>query len=135
MAKPVQHAPEAIDEIARRSLLFDFYGQLLTRRQQEVWELYTQENLSLGEIAEEFGISRQSVHDAVRNAQRALEGYEEKLGLVQRFLRTEAAIGQIDTKILGLIQALEAGKTGQLTTASLIRQLQTIKSIIDKLEE
>ena len=68
------------DDVTRQSLLYDFYGELLTQRQKEVMELYNEENLSLAEIAEEFGISRQGVHDALHKAQKALEEYERKLG-------------------------------------------------------
>ena len=50
-----------IESIAENSLLYDFYGQLLSKRQQEVMALYHEENYSLSEIAEEFGISRQAV--------------------------------------------------------------------------
>lgn len=120
-----------IDDITKQSLLYDFYGELLTKRQREVMELYHGENLSLAEIAEEFGISRQAVHDALRNGQKALDGYEEKLGLVQRFLRTENAIEKIDHQILELIEKVQQG--GENT--DLIRQLRQIKSIIDQLEE
>ena len=70
------------DNIAHVNLLFDFYGKLLTKRQREVMELYYEENLTLAEIADEFEISRQGVHDALKNAEKALKGYEEKLGLV-----------------------------------------------------
>jgi predicted DNA-binding protein YlxM (UPF0122 family) len=55
-----------IDEITQASLLYDFYGQLLSRRQKEVMELYHEENLTLSEIASEFDISRQGVHDALK---------------------------------------------------------------------
>ena len=120
-----------IDDITKQSLLYDFYGELLTKRQREVMELYHGENLSLAEIAEEFEISRQAVHDALRNGQKALDGYEEKLGLVQRFLRTENAIEKIDHQILELIEKVQQG--GENT--DLIRQLRQIKSIIDQLEE
>ena len=120
-----------IDDITKQSLLYDFYGELLTKRQREVMELYHGENLSLAEIAEEFGISRQAVHDALRNGQKALDGYEEKLGLVQRFLRTENAIEKIDHQILELIEKVQQGGEN----ADLIRQLRQIKSIIDQLEE
>ena len=65
------------DAVTKQSLLYDFYGQLLTKRQREVMELYNEENLSLGEIAEEFGISRQGVHDALHKAQKALAGANE----------------------------------------------------------
>ena len=126
-----------IDEITRQSLLYDFYGQLLTKRQQQVMELYHGENLSLAEIAEEFGISRQGVHDALRSARKALDGYEEKLGLVGRFLKTETAVQEIDGQILTMIEQLQAGapQTGGPDTEELIRRLKKVKSIIDRLEE
>ncbi len=119
-----------IEEIARQSLLYDFYGQLLTPRQRQIMELYVQENLSLGEIAEELEISRQGVHDALRNGQRSLEKYEEKLALVGRFLRTASAIESIDERILDLIRRLKEEDHREL-----IGELQEIKSIIDGLEE
>ena len=87
------------DDITRQSLLYDFYGELLTERQKEVMELYNEENLSLAEIAEEFGISRQGVHDALHKAQKALEEYELKLGLVERFSATREAINRISDEI------------------------------------
>ena len=132
-----------IDEITKQSLLYDFYGQLLTKRQQQVMELYHGENLSLAEIAEEFGISRQGVHDALRSARKALDGYEEKLGLVGRFLKTETAVQEIDGQILTMIEQLQAGapeqagapQSGGPDTEELIRRLKKVKSIIDRLEE
>lgn len=131
------HSEWNIDEITRQSLLYDFYGELLTKRQREVMELYHGENLSLAEIAEEFGISRQGVHDALRSARKALDGYEAKLGLVQRFLRTEQAVGEIDEEIEAAIEALQEGgsQTAGRSTADLIRRLQKIREIIDQLEE
>ncbi len=122
----------SINDIARQSLLYDYYGQLLTPRQQTVYELYTQENLSLSEVAEELEISRQAVHDALRSARRSLEGYEDKLGLVSRFLRTEKAVGEIDEQIGTMIELLQDGAPAP---EELIRQLEEIRSIIDGLEE
>ena len=81
-----------IDEITQASLLYDFYGQLLSKRQKEVMELYHEENLSLSEIAAEFDISRQGVHDALKNAEKSLKSYEEKLGLVAKFQKSSEAV-------------------------------------------
>lgn len=120
-----------IEDITKQSLLYDFYGQLLTKRQQQVYELYHGENLSLAEIAEELGISRQGVHDALKSAGKALNGYEEKLGLVQRFLRTDAAIEQIDREILIILDEITQMKDSE----ALSRRLKRVKSIIDRLEE
>ncbi len=100
------------DDITRQSLLYDFYGELLTERQKEVMELYNEENLSLAEIAEEFGISRQGVHDALHKAQKALEEYERKLGLVERFSATSEAISKISSQIDKTITMAAAETSG-----------------------
>lgn len=117
-----------IDKIAEVSLLYDFYGQLLTKRQQDVMQLYHEENLSLSEIAQEFAISRQGVHDAVKNAEKSLHEYEEKLGLVKKFAKTKEMILQIDQKLDHII---EENKNNQ----ELNDKLQDIKEIIDQLDE
>ena len=67
--------------------LFDFYGPLLTKRQQALLALYCEEDYSLSEIAAREGISRQGVHDAVRKGARQLESYEQLLGLAERYRR------------------------------------------------
>lgn len=79
----------------RRSLLYDFYGELLTDRQKKVYQEAVFDDLSLTEIAEEEGISRQGVHDMIRRCDKALQGYEDKLGLVDRFARTRKLVGEI----------------------------------------
>ena len=85
-----------MDEIVMRALLYDFYGELLTANQKEIYEQFMLEDLSLGEIAEERGISRQGVHDTIRRCEKTLEGYEEKLHLVERFLAVKDKVKQID---------------------------------------
>ena len=122
-----------IDEITQASLLYDFYGQLLSKRQSEVMELYHEENLSLAEIAAEFGISRQGVHDALKNAERALSEYEAKLGLVAKFRRSSDAVRQIDSMIDSTIELLERGGAGSAEKAA--EDLKKVKHIIDELEE
>ena len=66
-------------------LLLDFYGSLLSDRQREVISLYYEEDLSLAEIAESEGITRQGVRDAIKKAEIILTETEEKLGLARRF--------------------------------------------------
>ena len=122
-----------IDDVIQTSLLYDFYGSLLTDRQREVMELYYGENLSLSEIAAEFSISRQGVHDALKNAVRALHEYEQKLGLVDKFQQSREAIGDIDERIEGLMEDVQ--KQEALVPAEVTAELQKIKDIIDKLEE
>ena len=67
-----------MERTLRMSLLFDFYGPLLTDRQQEVYQLYFHDDLSLGEIGEQLGVSRQAVYDILRRSAAIVEDYEEK---------------------------------------------------------
>ncbi|MGB9791669.1 MAG: YlxM family DNA-binding protein [Thermacetogeniaceae bacterium] len=73
-----------LDKAGRIVLLYDIYGNLLTPKQRDVIRLYYEEDLSLGEIAEELKISRQAVYDILKRSEQALERYEEKLGLLER---------------------------------------------------
>lgn len=84
-----------MNEIMRRALLYDFYGELLTKHQRDIYERHVLDDLSLGEIAQETGISRQGVHDLVRRCDRALDGYESKLGLVGRFVAVRSRVGSV----------------------------------------
>jgi len=76
-----------MDEFYEVSLLLDFYGQMITKRQYDILDLYYNSDYSLGEIAQELSISRQGVHDNIRRGKAALFSLEEKLGLVERFKR------------------------------------------------
>ena len=122
-----------IDEITQASLLYDFYGQLLSKRQKEVMELYHEENLSLSEIAAEFDISRQGVHDALKNAEKSLKSYEEKLGLVAKFQKSSEAVKEIDGIIDNVIGRLQ--ERHQACAAEAVNELKKVKLIIDKLED
>ena len=75
-----------MDEIYYHSLLFDFYGELLTEKQREIMKLYTQEDLSLGEIGELLHISRQGVSDAVHRSLSSMRQIENKLHMIERFI-------------------------------------------------
>ena len=125
------------DDITKQSLLYDFYGELLTERQREVLELYNEENLSLAEIAEEFGISRQGVHDALHKAQKALEEYERKLGLVERFSATSEAISKISSQIdktITMAAAETSGAASGKSKTAVANELRQIRSEIEQLE-
>ncbi len=91
----------------RMAMLYDFYGDLLTSRQKEFYDLYYNDDLSLAEIAENYGITRQGVRDIIVRAERSLEDIEEKTGLIQRYHRTRAAtkiIRQVCTQLQELNQ-------------------------------
>ena len=115
-----------VDEIAKASLLYDFYGALLTEKQRQVMALYHEENLSLSEIAGEFNISRQAVHDTLKKAELALEDYENKLNLIDKLVKTEEAINKIDIEIEKIAAETKDSQT--------VERLGKIKSIIDSLE-
>ena len=78
-----------MEKIARQAYLYDFYGELLTEHQKTVYEDAVLNDMSLSEIAEELGISRQGVHDLIKRCDKILNGYEEKLHLVERFFETK----------------------------------------------
>ncbi|MCI8719542.1 MAG: DNA-binding protein [Oscillospiraceae bacterium] len=81
----------------RMTMLFDFYGELLTERQREFFDLYYNEDLSLTEIAENSGISRQGVRDVIVRAEGAMQEVEDKTGLIRRFLQMQEHIAAIET--------------------------------------
>ena len=85
-----------MDEIFKQSLLYDFYGELLTEHQKEIYEQFIVDDLSLSEIAKDAGISRQGVHDLIKRCNKILEEYEEKVHLVERFLSVKEKVHQID---------------------------------------
>lgn len=86
---------QGVSERIELSLLYDFYGALLKENQQRIFEAYIVEDYSASEIAAEMGISRQGVHDAIKRAARQLRGYEQKLGLLERFEQQKAAVAEI----------------------------------------
>lgn len=86
-----------MEQKVAQAYLYDFYGELLKDRQRKIYEDFIFNDLSLGEIAQEEGISRQGVYDMVRRCTKALEGYEEKLHLVEKFLHTKERVAQIQT--------------------------------------
>ncbi len=86
-----------MDEVLKQSLLYDFYGELLTEHQRNVYEEVVQNDLSYSEAAEAFGVSRQGIHELVKRCNRMLEGYESKLHLVERFLRIRGSVQEIQT--------------------------------------
>lgn len=93
-----------MEKIYEQTMLFDFYGELLTEHQRSVYIDAVYNDLSLGEIAEERGISRQGVHDLIRRCDKILKGYESKLHLVERFTRARETVREI--------QKLSAPETG-----------------------
>ena len=103
-----------MEEILKHALLYDFYGELLTTHQKQVYEDVVLNDYSLSEEADNLNISRQGVHDMVRRCNRLLNGYEEKLHLVEKFLSLrkkaerikELAAGQGDSSVMKEIEEI-----------------------------
>ncbi|HOH89034.1 MAG: putative DNA-binding protein [Clostridia bacterium] len=115
------------DKLVQIALLFDFYGQLLTEKQIEIVDMYYNNDLSLGEISEQQGISRQGVYDTLKRAERTLYQYEEKLGLVDRFLKQK----QNMEKIIEMLEELT--KEGGYDSVKIKDKLNEIKEYIDNI--
>ena len=81
----------------RMTMLFDFYGELLTERQKEFYQLYYDEDLTLSEIAENYGISRQGVRDVIVRAEAYMTEIEDKTGLVKRFMQLTPHVEAIES--------------------------------------
>ena len=80
----------------RMTMLFDFYGEVLTERQKEFFDLYYNEDLSLAEIAENYGISRQGVRDVIVRAEAIMTELEDKTGLLKRFMQMKDKLSAIE---------------------------------------
>ncbi len=101
----------------RMAMLFDFYGEVLTERQQEFYDLYYNEDLSLGEIAENSGISRQGVRDVIVRGEATLTELEDKTGLIRRFMTVRSELAAVEIKVdevLKLSQQLDSPRLEQL---------------------
>lgn len=85
-----------MEKIYEQTLLYDFYGELLTEHQRQIYEEAVYNDMSLGEIAQVEGISRQGVHDLIRRCDKILMEYESRLHLVERFAKAKEKIREIE---------------------------------------
>ncbi len=104
-----------MEDRRRQSLLLDFYSELLTDKQLGCYDLHVNEDLSLSEIAEQLGVSRQGVWDNIRRAEKTLTEIEEKTGLIARFEETRAALDRLGAE-LNELAALTEGEAGALVS-------------------
>lgn len=109
-----------MDKIYEQTMLFDFYGELLTEHQRQIYGDAVYNDLSLGEIAEEQGISRQGVHDLIKRCDKILQDYENKLHLIERFAKAKQTVRQIQ-------QLAELDHGGQDVNATL-RQISGLSN-------
>ena len=109
-----------------QSMLLDFYGELLTAKQRECYDLHYNEDLSLSEIAEQCGISRQGAWDNIRRASEAMEEIEAKTGLLRRFVQTEERIRGLQT----ILQELVAGSEDEENRRKIRAALEEVRDLL-----
>ena len=114
----------------RMALLFDFYGDVLTPRQKEFYDLYYNEDLSLAEIAENYGITLQGVRDVIVRAADTLAGLEEKTGLIKRFHAMQAELQEVERAARAVL-----AKSAQYSDPELEAQAQKILALAQRMEK
>jgi len=110
------------------TMIFDFFGDLLTEKQREYFDLYHNDDLSLSEIAEKAGISRQGVYDIITRAEKTLTDIERKTGIVKKWRETRDSIKQAGDISLKLTDLSESGSESAKLLKELIRILDGLIS-------
>ena len=98
----------------RMAMLYDFYGDVLTDRQKEFYDLYYNEDLSLAEIAENYGITRQGVRDVIVRAEAVLTELEDKTGLIKRFHTMHRQLEQVQADAQQVVELASRHEDGEL---------------------
>lgn len=106
-----------MDKILEQTLLYDFYGELLTDHQKQIYEDVVLNDYSFSEVAEEKGISRQGVHDLIKRCNKILQEYESKLHLVEKFVTIKEQIEEMEKSLR---------ETEESDKEALVRQLNGI---------
>lgn len=119
-----------MDSILEESYLFDFYGELLTEHQRQIYEQVILEDLSLGEAAEAFGISRQAVYDMLRRTRKTLMQYEEKLGLIRRFVEARSLVEKVRADLDALEDPVLSEEERQSRISRASEQLTLIEEML-----
>lgn len=117
-----------MEKIVRQSLLFDFYGELLTEHQKNIYEDVVMNDMSYSEIAKVYGVSRQGIYDMVKRCDKILEDYENKLKLVEKFVVAREKIADVKNCISKVREINEEQNVDELL-------LKIEASVEDVLEE
>ena len=117
------------DDTLQMTMLYDFFGDLLTEKQREYFDLYHNEDLSLSEIAEKAKISRQGVYDIITRAEKTLEETELKTGIVRRWRETRIGLEQAETLARELFDLTNENETASSLAGRLIRTLEELLGI------
>lgn len=101
-------------EVYELSMLYDFYGELLGDHKKQIFEDHILNDLSLAEIADNTGLSRQGIHDIIKRCTKALRGYEEKLHLAKKFEDTKRLVGEILQISQEIAQTEDVSRVGEI---------------------
>lgn len=123
-----------MEDFAKTSMLFDIYGGLLTDKKKRVMEMYHEDDMSLSEIAEELEVSRAAVHDSLRSAERLLCSYEDKLGILDDYLRKEKLADELRTHISEARELLAKDMVERKSKDELDRCLAKAAELIEELD-
>ena len=116
-----------MDELYTIGLLLDFYGQMVTKRQYEIMDLYYNSDYSLGEIAQELNISRQGVYDNIKRGKSALFDMELKLGLVVRYSKQKEKASEIQK----ILEDIDIAVLSAKDAASIEKVRQAVVNILE----
>lgn len=119
-----------MDKNVEISLLLSFYSNMLTSKQTEVINLYYNQDLSLSEISENIGITRQGVRDSIKRAETALYDIEERLGLMEKFLKIKSRLSDIDDIINKIERETDVSANGEA-----LGMLENIRFILKDITE
>lgn len=114
----------------RMALLFDFYGDMLTDRQKEFFDLYYNEDLSLAEIAENYGITRQGVRDVIVRAEGIMQELEDKTGIIRRFQKMQDQLDEIAKHTDGIIDRNEQCNGGDAAIEAFCQQIKSTVALM-----
>ena len=120
-----------MERIFEQTLLYDFYGELLTEHQQKIYEDAVYNDMSLSEIASDYGISRQGVHDLIKRCDRILQGYESKLHLVEKFAGAKEKIREIEQ--LTQLENMPSDDKNTQAEMTVTQRMQRIKELSGEL--
>lgn len=120
-----QEKRELLDERISLSILFDFYGDLLKEQKRQIFEDYVQNDLSLSEIAEYRGITRQGVHDIVKRCTIELREYDDKLKLIEKFQIIRDKLQMVTSILDDIKKDIDVSKLEQMEqlTMDIIKEL------------
>lgn len=113
-----QNDNDTLAHILEMSLLYDFYGALLKEHKRQIFEDYILNDYSLGEIAQEQGMSRQGVHDIVKRCSKELEHYEESLHLIDKFRKTKENVNEIHAAAMRVRETKDIKEIEKIETLS-----------------